>query len=101
MEEREEKREADETNGKLSAPDAVKAARDYVEAMTGRLPETVSGINRADDGGWTVSLDVVELARVPTSTDVLATYEVTVDAHGDLDDLQRTRRYTRNQANQE
>lgn len=89
------------SDGGLSATDAVRAARDFVEAMTGRSPETVSGLNRSGDGGWTVCLDVVELSRVPASTDVLATYEVALDGHGDLNDLQRTRRYTRNQASEE
>lgn len=101
MEEQQENRDNGPANGKLSAPDAVRAAREFLEAMTGRSPETVSGINRADEGGWTVCLDVVEMSRIPTSTDVLATYEITVDSNGDLDDLQRTRRYTRNQSDQD
>ncbi len=101
MQEGSQPRDGERRNGSLSATDAVQTARGLVESMTGRSPETVSGVNRSEDGGWTVCLDVVELSRVPASTDVLATYEVVLDEDGDLDDLQRTRRYTRNQANED
>jgi len=96
-----EQEEARSSNGKLSGTDAVRAAREVVEEMTGKRAETVSGLNRSGDGGWTVRVDVVELTRVPTSTDVLATYEVSLDEGGDLVDFQRTRRFARNQASEE
>jgi len=49
-------------------------------------------------GGWKIGLEVLEVSRVPASTDVLATYEVTVDNDGDLVSYSRTRRYYRSQA---
>jgi Gas vesicle synthesis protein GvpO len=69
--------------------------------LTGKQPEGVSGVNRSDGGGWSVSVDVVELARIPTSTDLLATYEVCLDGDGSLVDMERTRRYSRNQLDEE
>jgi len=43
---------------------------------------------------------VVELDRIPSSTDVLASYEVGLDGDGRLVDYARTRRYTRSRADE-
>ncbi|HYP22711.1 MAG TPA: gas vesicle protein [Actinomycetota bacterium] len=85
---------------RLSAGEAIRAARDVVVELTGKQVEGISGINRSD-GGWAVSLDVVELARIPSSTDLIATYEVCLDDDGGLVDMERRRRYTRNQTDEE
>lgn len=88
-------------NGRLRFRDAVQVARECLESVAGKQPESVSGANRSDDGGWVISFDVVELDRVPSSTDVLATYEVALDAAGELDDLTRVRRFSRAQASED
>jgi hypothetical protein len=56
----------------------------------------VSGVRRAKDG-WEVTFEVVEIRRVPESTDVLASYAVTLDDDGQLLDFERRRRYRRAQ----
>jgi hypothetical protein len=89
------------SNGRLSFADAQRAARSLVEELSGRAPESVSGASRDEEGDWTVCVDVVELARIPPSTDVLATYEVVLDSDGELREMTRTRRYTRNQVSSE
>ena len=89
------------SNGTVSAADAVRAARDVVVELTGKQVEGISGLNRGEEGGWVVCLDVVELVRVPSSTDLLATYEVCLDGDGVLVDMERRRRYTRNQTDEE
>lgn len=88
-------------SGALSAADAIRSARDVVVELTGKPAEGISALNRSDDGGWTVCVDVVELVRVPSSTDLLATYEVCLDADGGLADMERRRRFTRNQVDEE
>ena len=85
----------------LSAADAIRSAREVIAQLTGKQPEGISSINRSDEGGWTVCLDVVELSRIPTSTDLLATYEVCLDGDGSLVDMERTRRYSRNQVDED
>src|SRR5918994_145176 len=65
-----------------------------VSTLTGRAPESVVFIERSD-GGWRVGVEVVEVARIPDSADILAVYEVRLDADGDLISYQRTRRYPR------
>ena len=45
--------------------------------------------------GWKVHVEVVEVRRIPDTTDVLALYEVQVDEDGDLMGYRRLRRYAR------
>ena len=65
--------------------------------VTGLEVERVTGLERVDDG-WRARLDVVELSRVPRSTDVLGVYEVTTDTGGGLTSFDRTHRYRRSEA---
>ena len=61
---------------------AAEAARQLVE-LTGKEPEGVVGLDRSDDG-WKVEVEVLEVSRIPNTTDVLAMYEVEVDGKGSL-----------------
>ncbi len=67
-----------------------------LEALVGCPAEGVSGI-RKDDDGWVVLVDVLELERMPATTDVLALYEVTMDSDGEVSGYRRVRRYLRSQ----
>jgi Gas vesicle synthesis protein GvpO len=78
----------------------VATARRRLEALLGTDVERVSGLERAN-GQWQVMLEVVEVARIPESTDVLATYEVDLDEDGDLIGVGRVRRYRRSQVEEE
>jgi len=77
----------------------VQRAREQLAAVMGRRADAVSGFAREEDG-WRVTVEVVELERIPPSTDVLATYEVQLDADGNLSGYERTRRYVRSQADE-
>nr|MBO2504093.1 gas vesicle protein [Thermoanaerobacterales bacterium] len=72
------------------------AARTSIEQLVGQPVESVSGV-RAIDGGFRVDVEVVEVSRIPPTTDVLATYEVDLDAEGEVTGFARTDRYYRNQ----
>jgi hypothetical protein len=72
-------------------------ARELLRSVRGVEAESVSGLTRTSNG-WTVTLEVVELQRIPESTDVLASYEVQLDGDGKLLGFERGRRYTRSQA---
>ncbi|WP_198664219.1 gas vesicle protein GvpO [Jiangella endophytica] len=72
---------------------AARAAEELA-ALSGRTAEAVTGIHRTDDG-WRVRVEVLELERVPRSTDVLAEYAVDLDGDGDLTGYRRARRYSR------
>ena len=72
---------------------AASAGRQLLE-LTGREAEGVTGLEKTDDG-WKVQIEVVEVRRIPDTTDVLALYEVEVDSDGDLQGYRRVRRYGR------
>src|SRR5919198_3024820 len=78
---------------------AMEAARQLQE-LTGRPVEGITGMEK-DGSEWTVTLEVLELERVPNTTDVLGKYEVTVDKDGELTGARRTRRYHRAEAGED
>jgi gas vesicle protein GvpO len=82
------------------ATEVARQAVEQVGVLTGREVEGVLGLRR-EDGGWVVTVELVELRRVPDSTDVLASYEVTLDGDGELQEYHRTRRYYRSQVEDE
>jgi hypothetical protein len=80
-----------------SAPlgDIVRLAKHLLAELTGLRPGTVTGVVRDDDGAWRVTVEVLELERIPHTMDVLGAYEVTVSGDGDLRGYRRVRRYHR------
>lgn len=72
---------------------AMQAASELLQ-LTGKEPEGITGLERSDDG-WTVQVEVVEMRRIPNTTDVLAVYEVETDNRGSLQGYRRIRRYAR------
>jgi Gas vesicle synthesis protein GvpO len=72
-------------------------ARRLLRSLRGVDAESVSGISRTANG-WKVTLEVVEMRRIPESTDVLASYEVELDGDGDFLGFERGGRYHRSQA---
>lgn len=78
--------------------DARDAARRAAEALSELIRhhlEGVSAVCRSEDGGWIVNVDVLEVARIPDTTSLLATYEVELDPAGDLVQYRRIARYRR------
>jgi hypothetical protein len=88
------------SNGGLSGRDAVLRVRRELPALLGRPIEAVVGFERTEDEGWCVTVQVVELARIPHTTDVIGDYAVTLDDDGEVVGYRRTRRYHRNQADE-
>jgi hypothetical protein len=86
---------ASSSNG-LSAADVVAHARGELSELLGRPVEGVLGIER-DHGNWLATVQVVELSRIPNTTDVLGEYEAVLDRNGELVSYHRTRRYQRGQ----
>jgi hypothetical protein len=77
--------------------DMATQARELLRSVRGVEAESVSGVTRTPNG-WRVTLEVVELRRIPESTDVLASYEVELDDDGKFLGFERGRRYSRSQA---
>jgi hypothetical protein len=78
---------------------AVGAAEQLVE-LTGKEFEGIVGLVRTDDG-WAVQVEVLELRRIPSTTDVLAVYEVGLDDSGELTEYRRVHRYVRGEARED
>ena len=91
------KREPPRGAGGDELADLATQARELLRSVRGVEAESVSGIRRTPHG-WKVTLEVVELRRIPESTDVLASYEVELDGEGDFLGFERGRRYSRSQA---
>jgi hypothetical protein len=83
-------------NGNHEPPsvELVRRAREQLAELIGRTPESVSHVEHHDDV-WQLGLEVVELERIPHSTDLLASYAVTLDEDGRLLEYARARRYVR------
>jgi hypothetical protein len=79
---------------------ARQATRQVAE-MTGLESGMVTGLDRAGDDRWVVTVEVVELARIPSTMDVMGTFEVTLSDGGELVGLRRSGRRRRSQTDGE
>ena len=91
----------DGSSGRLSGREVIERVRQDFPQLLGRPIESVLGLERDDNDGWSVMVQVVELSRIPHSTDILGAYAVTVDRDGELIGWRRRRRYHRNQADED
>jgi hypothetical protein len=85
------------TETRLSARELTTIAKETVAELTGFPPESVSGL-QWDGENWLVTVDVCEVERIPSTTDVMATYVVQLDESGGVVGYKRTRRYIRGHA---
>ncbi|MFJ5086774.1 gas vesicle protein GvpO [Streptomyces sp. NPDC088674] len=69
-------------------------AAEELAALIGHEAEGVSAVRRGE-AGWRVEVDVVEVLRIPDTTSLLATYEMTLDEEGHLVEYRRLRRFRR------
>jgi hypothetical protein len=83
--------------GKPESRDIAERAVEQLENLMSRPIEAVTGLEK-DGDEWTVTLEVLELERVPSTTDVIGKYEVTLDKDGEMTGLERTRRFPRAEA---
>jgi hypothetical protein len=84
-----------ETSGtQISAAQAGRVGLRQIAELTGKEAEGVTGIEPTEDG-WLVTVEVVEDRHIPSSTDVLATYEIETDVAGELISYRRDQRYSR------
>ena len=102
---RREPDKADTSNGKQrrakrrsSGADLAQRARRELSEITGLEAESVTSLERADDGTWKVTVELLELSRIPETDDMLGSYEAELDEDGELLGYKRLRRYSRSQA---
>lgn len=78
----------------------IARAKEQLHGLVGYNVDSVAGFAKAD-GGWHLSVTVIELHRIPAATDVLASYEVDLDDIGNIVSYHRGRRYFRDQVGDE
>jgi hypothetical protein len=89
-----------ESKPRRAATEVATRAVEQLTGLTGRTAEGVTGVERNDDG-WRVTVEVLEVRRIPQTTDVLARYEIDADDNGDLTGYRRAGRYTRGSARED
>jgi hypothetical protein len=94
------KRSSSRSSDNRSAQEVVADAVRQVQQLIGRPVEAVTGMEK-DGSEWTVTVEVVELERIPNTTDVLGKYEITLDRNGEVTSAHRTRRYHRAEAGED
>lgn len=84
----------------MKGTEIAERAKQQLAELTGLAPGTVSAMSH-DDEGWHVAVDMIELRKIPDTTDVLAVYEALLNDQGELLTYKRVRRYRRDQLTEE
>ena len=64
--------------------------KEQLAEVTGFSSIAVVGASN-DEEGWHITVDMVEMARIPESTDIVGTYVVTLDQEGKLVKFEKKR----------
>jgi hypothetical protein len=67
----------------------IEEAKAQLAAATNLEPLLVSEAD-PEDHGWRLTVEMVELQRIPEAQDVIGAYEVRVNADGELTEWRRT-----------
>lgn len=84
-------------SAELTAAEVARSAATELADLTGRKPVGVTAVEPAEDG-WHVEVEVVEESHIPSTSDLMALYEVDLDHEGALVAYRRARRYVRGRA---
>jgi hypothetical protein len=75
-------------------------AKEQLAVITGRSPDSVSAFAPSEDG-WELTIEMVDIEKIPPTTSVMASYGVEVDDEGNILEYQLVDRYTRGQSREE
>lgn len=80
----------------MNMKELTEEAKSQLTKLTGLKPV---GITRAakDEEGWHIEMDMLEMSRIPPSSDILGEYQTLVDDKGNLLSFERTRTHLRGQ----
>lgn len=92
------RREADSGKRVGNAEEAARRAAAGLSRLIDHPAEGSSEVGRGEEGHWRVCVDVVEVARIPSTMSLMATYEVDLAEDGDILGYRRVRRYYRGTA---
>jgi transcriptional regulator with XRE-family HTH domain len=86
------------SKGRVTGAKLAQLARRELAEITGLDAESVTSLERGDDGSWKVTVELLELSRIPETDDILGLYEAELDEDGELLGYRRLRRYSRSRA---
>lgn len=78
----------------MTAATAARKAKEQIQELVGFTAEQVTGVSRLDQG-WLVTVEVLELRRIPETMDLLGVYDVELSRRGDVVGWRRTGRHHR------
>ncbi|SHH76392.1 Gas vesicle synthesis protein GvpO [Streptomyces sp. 3214.6] len=85
------------TDDRPDPMEVLRQARAQLAELTGMAAESVPSFEQTEDG-WSLEIEVLELARVPDTMSLMASYQVELDPEGQLTGYRRVRRYERGRA---
>jgi hypothetical protein len=85
---------------RLSMMQAIAQAKAAIATLTVLQFDAIGRCERQTEGGWIVALDLIESMARMGDNDLLATFEVELDAGGEPVNMMRTRRYHREDRDQ-
>jgi len=80
--------------------DVLERAKRQLADVTGLRPVTVTRASKADEG-WRIGVEMLEMTRIPSATDVLGSYEVVLSEDGNMLKFERKRTRLRGEAVEE
>ena len=81
---------------RLPGLNVLDRAKEQLAVLTGRMPETISSLAPSDDG-WKLTVEVLEIEKIPDTTSVMASYAIEVDDDGNVLEFDLLARYSRGQ----
>jgi hypothetical protein len=87
---------AESDDARLSTQELAQAALKTIKELTGYEAESITGLEW-DGDEWQLTVEALELSRIPNTTDVIGEYQVKLDERGALRGYRRTGRHVRGQ----
>ena len=84
----------------MHVAEIAEQAKAQLASLTGLKPLAVTSV-RPGDGGWRIRFDMLEMSRIPPTTDVISEYEVTLDDEGTVLGFERRRVRLRGETTEE
>ena len=75
-------------------------AKEQLAEVTGFSPVAAVG-GFKDDEGWHITVDVVEMTRIPEASDIIGTYVVSLDPEGNMVKFEKKRARLRGETYEE
>jgi len=76
--------------------DIIEGAKLQFGVMINYPIDSVTGVKKVEDG-WHLLVTLIELSRIPSGSDVLAEYALSLDQAGEIVSYKQVRRFLRNQ----